>query len=180
MPICVHFDSEAQRLFYTWWSELEPRLRDESLPEAFVAHLAKYRSLMPSLACLFMLGDWTQERGPIPAISVRYARLAAAWCAYLESHARKVYALLMRGGMGAAQILAEKIQAGALPEVFSPRDAYRPQWAGLKGPEEVEKAAEILIDHKWLRAEEEKKKPGGGRPSKSYRINPRVTRVGAV
>ena len=153
-PLNVQFDAEAQELFYVWWPELETRLRDETLHESFTAHLSKYRSLMPSLALLFMLADWTQTGGNIQTVGIDHATKAAAWCAYLESHARKVYSRLMRGGLISAQTLAEKIQARALPEIFAVRDVYRPQWAGLTSPEEAERAVAVLMDHHWLRLKE--------------------------
>jgi putative DNA primase/helicase len=181
-PVNVQFDDEAQELFYVWWMELETRLRDESLHESFVAHLSKYRSLMPSLALLFMLAAWTETAADIPRVGIDCARKAAAWCAYLESHARKVYARLMTGGLMSAQVLAEKIQSGALPQLFTARDVYRPQWAGLTGVEEAERAIAVLIDHHWLRLEQDKedRSKTGGRPAKLYRVNPKVDRKEAV
>ena len=176
-PIFVHFDDEAQELFYTWWPELEARIRDKSQAEAFAAHLSKYRSLMPSLTLLFALADWAVDGGEIPLkVGLKYARLGAAWCPYLESHARKVYACLARGGISAAQILAEKIKSGALPELFTARDVYRHEWSGLTSPVEASRAIEVLIDRGWIRLEAEEREPEKGRPLKRYQVNPKINR----
>ena len=56
-PVRLRFDEDAQTLFYEWLAELENRVREDSLPPVLVSHLAKYRSLMPSLAGLFELAD---------------------------------------------------------------------------------------------------------------------------
>ena len=46
----LRFAPEAQRLFNEWRTCLEQRLRNGELGPALESHLAKYRSLMPSLA----------------------------------------------------------------------------------------------------------------------------------
>ncbi len=53
-----------------------------------LSHLAKYRSLLPSLALLFHLIDGvdTGRRGPVSGAA---AAQAAAWCEYLAAHARR-------------------------------------------------------------------------------------------
>ena len=53
-------------------------------------YLAKYRSLMPSLALLFELADDGRDK-----ISLQHAKQAAAWCDYLESHARRIYSMIV-------------------------------------------------------------------------------------
>ena len=47
----LRFDAEAQEVFNDWLITLENRL--PTLPALIQQHLAKYRSLMPSLALLF-------------------------------------------------------------------------------------------------------------------------------
>ena len=73
------FDQQAQELFVAWVTELEGKLRGIGLHPALVSHLAKYRSLMPSLAVLFHLAD-----GDAGTVSLRHAQQAAAWCEYLS------------------------------------------------------------------------------------------------
>lgn len=56
----LRFGAEAQDFFNGWRDRLERRLRSTEMADrpAFEAHLAKYRSLMPTLALLFYLIDW--------------------------------------------------------------------------------------------------------------------------
>jgi hypothetical protein len=54
---CLRFDDKAQRIWNAWRDQLETRLRSAEMVDtpAFMAHLAKYRSLVPSLALLSRL-----------------------------------------------------------------------------------------------------------------------------
>ena len=79
------------------------------------------------------------------------ARLAVEWCGYLESHARRIYAMAESPEHEAAVRLAEKIKAGALRSLFTLHDVYHKGWHGLKDKSEVEAACNILIDEHWLR-----------------------------
>jgi hypothetical protein len=63
-------------------------------------------------------------RGPV---SLWAAQRAAAWCGYLESHARRCYGLLADDGFRSAQALAEKVAGGALKDGFTARDVRRNQ-----------------------------------------------------
>jgi len=101
----VRFTDEAQEVFDRWRAELEDRLRSAELPSALESHLAKYRSLMPSLALICHLieyvdsttDDSSTEGG---AVGLRSAVRAAAWCEYLETHARRLYASAENPAMG--------------------------------------------------------------------------------
>jgi hypothetical protein len=55
-PIRLRFDSDAQELFVAWLSELEGKIRGGEMHPALIAHLAKYRRLMPAIAALFRVG----------------------------------------------------------------------------------------------------------------------------
>ena len=81
----IRFSEKAQELFDSWRDDLERRLRSKELRESpsFAGHLAKYRSLMPSLALLFHLIE-AVDRGTRGSVSLGNARLAAAWCEFLE------------------------------------------------------------------------------------------------
>jgi putative DNA primase/helicase len=46
----LRFEAEAQELFDGWRADLEHRLRAEEDHPVLLSHLAKYRSLLPSLA----------------------------------------------------------------------------------------------------------------------------------
>ena len=107
-PAYFRFSSDAQSLFVEWLCQLENKVRSDELHPALVSHLSKYRSLMPSLACLFELAD-----GGTDTVSLEHARQAAAWCTYLESHARRIYSCIVTSQLRAARELAQKIKSRA-------------------------------------------------------------------
>jgi hypothetical protein len=178
-PIDGSFAPDAQKLFFKWWADLEDKIRGESgLHPAMVAHLSKYRSLMPSLALLFELADLAAADAPIATgitVSLDHARQAAAYCDYLESHAKRVYACVVSPETAAARDLARHIKAGDLPATFSTRDIYFRGWSGLDSPERVRKALDVLEDAAWVRKAKPPASPSGGRPSEAWMVNPKVT-----
>jgi len=171
-PIRFRFADDAQELFYTWWPEVQRKTRGGDLHPALAAHLAKYSSLMPSLALLFELSD-TEDFSAPHEVSLPRAAQAAEWCDYLEAHARRFYGCIVSPALRAARVLAEKIAAKKLPADFTLRDVYRPQWSGLTTPEEGRAALRVLEDHAWVRpalcADE-----GPGRPSERWQTNPGI------
>lgn len=163
----LRFESEAQGLFIEWRGELEARLRTGELPEALESHLAKYRSLIPSLALLIHLAD--VGSGPVGLLSLQRA---CGWSDYLESHARRVYSPVITSDIPAAKALLGKLLAGEFGERFTLRDVYKNHWSGLATSDEAKSAAEVLLEFDYLRAEDEKT---GGRPRTWYRLNPRAS-----
>jgi len=159
-------------LFDEWRSDLERKIRSRDEHPALEAHLAKYRSLMPSLALLFHLlevVDGTAEG----AVSHHAATMSAAWCDFLEAHARRIYQAVTQQSLFAAKRLADRVAESALPSPFTAGDVLRKGWTGLSMLEEVRDAAEILEDAHWLRSEKISSGEKGGRPRFHYRINPR-------
>lgn len=166
----LRFAPGAQEVFYEWLCELERHLHSEPMREtpAFESHLAKYRSLMPSLALLFHLMETeTVEL----LVSKAAAQRAAAWCGFLEQHARKLYAAELHTDGVAAHALAEKIRQGIVTSGTTLRDIYTAGWARLKTPESVLEGMKILAEHSWARVETRKT---GGRPTKVIVVNPAV------
>jgi hypothetical protein len=162
----LRFEDDAQKAFDEWRGGLECRLRSGDLPPALEAHLAKYRSLVPSLALLCHLADGGQGRVTIEAML-----RAAAWAEYLESHARRVYDAVIRSDLSAARALGNKILRKDLVGPFSLKDVYRPGWGGLSERTTAAAAVEILCDLAWLQATDE---PTPGRTRTRYHVNPRV------
>jgi len=169
----LRFSDEAQQAFNKWLTQLElKKLRADDHP-IVLEHFGKYRSLMPTLALIIHLIDIADdaEAGPI---SVEAAEKAAAFCEYLESHARRVYGLVLDVRQQAGAILTEKIKKGKLKDGFTVRDIYRQNWHRLNNKEFAQAACEILVDAGWLNLE----RIGGqgvGRPNlPSYNINPKV------
>lgn len=165
----LRFTPEAQREFDAWRVKLEKRLRSGELSAPLEAHLAKYRSLLPSLALIFHLVEVVdgQESG---AVDLEAFLRAEAWCEYLESHAHRLYSCTEDPAIEGARRLLEKIRAGEVKDGSTVRGVYRGRhWSGLTTPEEAEGAANVLESYGWLRVETLKT---GGRPTRRLRLHP--------
>ena len=166
------FSDEAQTVFIEWMHDLQViRIPTElaSGSQLMAQHLAKYEKLFAALALIFHLSDCAahQVRGPV---SVDAAVRAAAWCEFLEAHARRCYGLLADEGLRAAQALASRIERGTLQHGFTARDVRRNGWRYLTTDASVRMALEWLEDEGWIRA-----LPiplGPGRHTDRYAINP--------
>ena len=172
------FDEAAQQIFIEWSGELHGSKMPAEDHPIIQQHLAKFDKLFPALALILHLVDCaaTGRRGPVTAES---ALRAAAWCDYLEAHARRCYGLLTDDGLRAAQALADKLRQGKLAGGFTARDVRRNQWRSLTTDEAVQAALDWLEDEHWLRAEEVGGTgPGTGRRTYRYFVNPRATRAG--
>jgi putative DNA primase/helicase len=162
----LRFDADAQAEFDTWRHGLEMRLRSGTVHPAFEAHLAKYRSLVPSIALICHLVN-----GAVGPVSLDACATAIAWAEYLESHAARIYGALLRSGDAAAGELAKHILAGDLGQVFTSREVQRHGWTGLTEREGVAEAIEILVELDWIT---ERTLRTGGRPKTEYVVNPKV------
>jgi putative DNA primase/helicase len=185
----LRFAPDAQALFDAWRHELECRLRSEELSTtpAFESHLAKFRSLMPSLALLFHLTDVAEAFAgfaggvdghfqeilveQLPPVSLQAAQLAAAWCDFLELHSRKVYVSELSPGVGAAQALSKKIESGEVKDGATVRSIYDHDWSGLSSNKQVVEALDVLATAGWVRVE---RVETGGRPSEIVRLHPKL------
>lgn len=171
------FDEAAQEIFIEWSGDLHrARLPAEDHP-IIAQHLAKFDKLFPALALILHLTDCAAsgQRGPVTAAA---ALRAAAWCDYLEAHARRCYGLLTDDGLRAAQALADKVRQGKLIDGFTARDVRRNQWRNLTSDEAVQAALDWLEDEGWLRADEVGGAgPGTGRRTWRYFINPKTAKA---
>lgn len=167
----LRFTPAGQDIFDTWRHELETRLRsDHGLAPSLESHLAKYRSLMPSLALIFHLVD-VVNGSATGAVSEQAALMAAAWCQYLESHAGRVYGGAMIPGMESAKEIVKHIKRGAIKDGCRTWEIWRPQWSRLTTPEEAKAGLEILTQYDWLTVT---KTFTGGRPSEIITMNPAI------
>jgi hypothetical protein len=182
----LYFDEGGQEVFDAWRKELEPRLRGGELDKtpAFAAHLAKYRSLMPALALLFQLVEAAQSAcasteggAAVSAVGADAARLAAAWCDFLEMHAEKVYDAELRPGVSAARALARKIEAGAIKDGDGVRDIYKHQWSGLRTHDQVRAGLAVLEAAHWARVVEGGTSERGGQFADRVRLHPDLRRT---
>src|SRR6266849_4655222 len=168
----LRFDAAAQELFDGWRAELEHRLRAEEDHPVLLSHLAKYRSLLPSLALILHLID-SVDAGTGGPVSRAATAQAAAWCEYLAAHARRLYAAVTDAARVAAALLATRLAAGRLASPFSAREVYRQEWTGLTEPRVVQDALECLEELGWIRSEAFRPRDGG-RHTVRFHLNPRL------
>lgn len=169
----VRFTEDAQIFFNEWWTDLEVgKIRGHESP-IIESHLAKYRSLMPSLALIFHLIEVVDGNASGP-VSLEAATRAAGWCAILESHARRVYQMAFDGDPEPAMRLSERLKQ-SLPSPFTTRQVVKKGWSGLTTPEDVERAIDVLEDKGWIKTVEIPPTAQGGRPSKQHFINPEIS-----
>ncbi|APZ44704.1 hypothetical protein BW247_12720 [Acidihalobacter ferrooxydans] len=166
----LRFDDGGQEAFDGWYNAHMKRLRDEDLPPYLESHLAKYASLMPSLALIDHLSSF--RTGPVTEES---AIRAAAWCEYLESHAVRAYSPMVTGAVTAAERLLKKIKAGELGSAFTARDVYRKCWSMLTDIEDVREAIDLLVDYGWLVAQSI---PTRGRSATIFEVSPAASKGG--
>lgn len=183
-PIRCRFSPEAQDIFVAWIEQLETRLRKGGLDPALAAHLSKYRGLMPSLALIFEMAERASKGFvgfgglKVSTVSLENTVLAIRWCDYLESHARRVYAVFSPEII-AAQNLGQRIKKGEIGKdgTFTCRNIYLKGWHGLNSPEKVKTAVETLHKFGWVRPIDSEIGPSGGRPSDKYEVNPKIWKL---
>jgi hypothetical protein len=157
-----------QEVFDAWRGNLEQTLRAEEDHPVLLSHVAKYRSLMPSLALIGHLIDGVAG-GPSGPVSRAAAARAVAWCEYLQGHARRLYASVTDQARVAAAVLATKITHGRVASPFTAREVYRNEWTGLTEPRIVQGALEGLAELGWVRPETVRARDGG-RPTVRFRL----------
>lgn len=175
----LRFSPKGQQVFNDWLESLQKKLANADDNPLVTEHLAKYRSLMPSLALIFHLLELAEvgvkDENEPAAVSEAAAHLAWLWCDYLESHARRVYALSTKSNdQQAAYLLSRKIGAGQLPDGFTARDIIRKSWAGLTERETIDHALRELVASNWIKPINVETSQRGGRPAVRYRINPMI------
>lgn len=148
----VQFDTQAQEFFQEWLTELENDLRSDTFDTpSFASHVAKYRSLMPSLALIFHLLDCVSGNQSND-VSLDNAQKAAAWCSYLQAHAQRIYQIASLSEFDVAREILKKIQSKNLQDEFTARDIYGKHWSKLSKPKDVQNGLDILTEYGYLAA----------------------------
>ncbi len=146
----VQFDAAAQEFFQVWLTELETDLRSDTFDTtAFASHVAKYRSLMPTLALIFHLLDCVSNNQS-NEVSLENAQKAAAWCSYLQAHAERIYRIARLSEFDVARAILKKIKEKKLGSEFTARDVYLNHWSNLGDPNKVREALGILTEYGYL------------------------------
>ncbi len=164
----LRFDNAAQAGFNEWLQALEHELRSGRLTAAMEAVLAKYRSLIPSLALLIHLAD--RGRGPVslPALD-----RAVGWAQYLFAHARRIYGEVPTPESECESELRDWIEsrggAVAARELAHGMRRFRGDTAG------AEAALDALVKAGLGQWEKQPPGPRGGRAVQVFRLREPVT-----
>src|SRR5262249_26336598 len=126
----LRFTPDAQECFNDYRVGLETKLRGGSEHPAFMAHLAKYRKLIPALALFNHLAD--RRTGPVCLAALERSLL---WGGHLEAHARRIYSAVTCSGKVAARELAKHLAHRDLGERFTQRLVHQKEWSGLTDKE---------------------------------------------
>ena len=117
--------------------------------------------MVPSLALLFHLIDWADGGKSEYSVSLNSVELAIKWSAFLEAHARKVYAGAIEPQVVSAHAIVAKISQKKIHSGMSLREIYRHHWANLDTSTKLESATSLLSDLGWLRVKETTTHAGG-------------------
>ena len=172
------FSDEAQNIFREWMTLLHKEKIPKEEHPIIQEHLSKYPKLLAGLALLFHVIDGI-NLGSVGGVSKSAIEMAIEWCDYLETHARRIYGLVLHSSNFRASILANKLKN--FPESdkwrtdgFSAREVFRKNWKSLTDMQNIYEALDILNDACWVHVEEVEATVKGGRPTKRYWINPKI------
>lgn len=173
------FTVEAQQSYKAWSTQLNSQVIPNEEHSIIQEHLSKFGKLMPALALIFHLIDLVQLGVSVGGVSLNCVEMAIKWCDYLESHARRIYGMVLHSATFKGSALAIKLKKLNSYESwringFSARDVHRKNWKGLIELNAVNEALELLVDYGWLKEQEIESSIQGGRPSKRYLINPKI------
>jgi Protein of unknown function (DUF3987) len=162
------FADDAHAKFLEWRGGLEAKLRTGDLSPSLEGHLAKYRKLVPALALITHLAD-----GGTESVGLSSLNRAIGFAGYLETHARRLYASGPETEAAAAKAILRHIRKRDLTDGFTARDVHRPKWSGLTDIAHVDLGLTLLVDLDHLLASPGLPGDRGGRPTTTYRINPK-------
>ncbi|MCH7872128.1 MAG: DUF3987 domain-containing protein [Planctomycetes bacterium] len=159
----LRFNGDAQGQFDAWRADLEHRLRSGQDSPAIEAHLAKYRSLIPTLALLIHLAD-----GSTGSVGDDALRRAIRWGEFLESHARRIYGTVFHG----ANCRGDKKLIDSIRKCGSSVTSRDLQRSGpcFKTASEAQAALDVLVSEGLGVWESPKPSAKGGHPAKRFRL----------
>ena len=160
----LKFSGEAQEIYNDWYDENLAKT-SKCIDVHLESLLGKYPSLVASLSLIIHLC----EADVHTPISLDATTRACGWAEYLESHAKRVNALVNHPALHAER-LATHLKD--LNNPFTPREVQQKGWKGLNTSEDIKVALDLLCDSnyiKFIRVDDT-----GGRPSNRYEINPKL------
>ena len=162
-----HYDDAAQDLFIEWSTELHRELIAKEQDPLMQQHLGKFEKLFCAVALILHLAG-----GNIGPVTLDSAVRSAAWCEYLQGHARRIYGMVDAAKINTARTLGRRIAEGKLKNHFTARDVWKKGWRSIQSTADAEAALAILEDYGWLVSYEVSDQPG--RPTSRYAINPKI------
>jgi putative DNA primase/helicase len=148
----VQFDAEAQEFFQEWMTELETVLRSDTFDTpSFTSHVAKYRSLMPSLALIFHLLDCVSNRQSKRCQFSQRAK-SSSLVQLSASARRKNLPNSDAIGIRHSPRNSQENPIEGFRREFTARDIYGKHWSKLSKPKDVQNGLEILVEYGYLRA----------------------------
>ena len=151
------FDDEAQKIYQRWYVEtIKKSLKLYKEGKNLLSqHLGKYHKLLPALCLIFYLVKNDKNQRAIDAATLVKAIL---FCAYLESHAGRIYGILSGEGRHKSKALEliekirKKFQSGEKQNIFfgefTKRDLGRK--FGSYKDDDLERIISVLVDHNHL------------------------------
>jgi phage/plasmid primase-like uncharacterized protein len=178
-PCFIPFNEDARELL----TELRQWAREQEAHEhgLLVSFIGKCPGFAIRLALVLAYLEWAADKSSTPPpteiTADHFGRACHFVTEYLLPMARRAYAeAAVPPEERAAQALARLIHDEPLAE-FSLRDIIRRERQWLRSKSEVEPALEVLMDAGWIRKEDRKPGPKGGRPTTIYRANPGIWRA---
>lgn len=162
-----YFDDAAQELFIEWSTELHRGLIANEQNPLIQQHLGKFEKLFCAVALILHLAE-----GNIGPVKLDSAVRAAAWCEYLQGHARRIYGMVDAAKINIARTLGRRIAEDKLPDHFTARDVWKKGWGSIKSTADAEAALAVLEEYGWLISYDVTELPG--RPTSRYAINPKI------
>ncbi|PYE88775.1 YfjI family protein [Phyllobacterium leguminum] len=167
-PTVFRLSTPAQGMFQQWMEEIQTEARNGKLSTVLESHLLKMPKTVASLALIFELVE-----GGHAEVGPDAMALALGWADYLRSHANRLYSsgntIVVEDG---ARLIPER--RDMLPEEFTIRDIQRKGWQGLTDRDVLAAAVELLEETHHCRKFDKAAGAAGGRPSASYRWNPKM------
>jgi putative DNA primase/helicase len=164
----LRFDPEAYERFVDWRAGMEARTRSGDETESMESALQKQRKLVPAMALITQLAENHESK----TVGIDALEVAIRWGQWSEAHQRRLYAAAMTNDINAARRILAKIDQEKVSAPFVARDIYKNGWAGISDRESVNEGLDLLVRHRWLRAEEQ---PTTGRTKHLFHLADGVT-----
>jgi hypothetical protein len=170
-PDKIYLSAQARDVWTAYWKEIEPDLADNGQYAHCTDWFGKAPGAAARIAALFHIAVHGSD-ALRNEVSAEHMTAAVATTKALGTHALKVYGQMgAMPGVELAKVLLEWIKRHGHRE-FAARDAYRNHRSRVMTADEVDQPLGVLVEHGYIRPIASK--PGPGRPSKRYEVNPLI------